>query len=104
MEGMVSKVILTVPCDRGVPLGEPMDEIKIGIFGVCTPATKNLSQPGDEIEFRDIISTSRKMVHELRDQDGCDVVIALTHLSIKDDIVCRCSLEGLKAFNGICSP
>lgn len=90
MNGLVNKTVLTVPCDKGEP-----DEVKIGIFGICTPATKNLSQPGDEIEFRDIIECSREAVKDLRENDSVDVVIALTHLSIADDKRLARSVKGI---------
>jgi 5'-nucleotidase/UDP-sugar diphosphatase len=80
LNGVVPKMVLTVPCDVG-----EKDTVRVGVFGVCTPATKSLSQPGDEIEFRDPFETAFNIVHELRQQDNCDVVIGLTHLAISDD-------------------
>jgi len=58
--------------------------VKIGIFGLVLPETKNTSRPGDEVEFRDPCETAKRMVSEIHDQ-GAKVVVALTHLSMRED-------------------
>ena len=67
------------------------DGIKIGIFGLVLPETKTTSRPGDTVEFRDPCETAKKMVSEIHDQ-GAKVVVALTHLSMREDKqVARCA-------------
>ncbi len=58
--------------------------VKIGIFGLVLPETKTTSRPGDEIDFRDTCDTARRVVSEIRSQ-GANVVVALTHLSMRED-------------------
>jgi 5'-nucleotidase len=65
--------------------------VKIGIFGLVLPETKNTSRPGDEVEFRDPCETAQKMVSEIHNQ-GAKIVVALTHLSMREDKqVARCA-------------
>jgi len=65
--------------------------VKIGIFGLVLPETKTTSRPGPDVEFRNPCDTARKMVSELHDR-GAKVVVALTHLSMREDKeVARCS-------------
>eukprot|EP00817_Percolomonadidae_sp_ATCC50343_P001413 CAMPEP_0117423048 /NCGR_PEP_ID=MMETSP0758-20121206/3767_1 /TAXON_ID=63605 /ORGANISM="Percolomonas cosmopolitus, Strain AE-1 (ATCC 50343)" /LENGTH=491 /DNA_ID=CAMNT_0005206037 /DNA_START=104 /DNA_END=1579 /DNA_ORIENTATION=- len=59
--------------------------IKIGLFGVCTKDTINLSMPGDSVEFESVVENSRRMVKFLKHTKGCNVIIALTHLPIHHD-------------------
>jgi len=61
------------------------DGLRIGFFGVCTKATEVLSKPGKEVVFLPSIPVAQAMVKELRNEDKCDVVIAITHLTIGDD-------------------
>ncbi len=65
--------------------------VKIGIFGLVLPDTKNTSRPGSDVEFLNPCETARKMVSEIHSQ-GAKVVVALTHLSMGEDKeVARCS-------------
>jgi 5'-nucleotidase / UDP-sugar diphosphatase len=65
--------------------------VKVGIFGLVLPETKITSKPGPDIEFRNPCDTAKKMVSELHDR-GAKVVVALTHLSMREDKeVARCS-------------
>ena len=65
--------------------------VKIGIFGLVLPETKNTSRPGNNVEFRNSCETAKEMVSVLRGQ-GVKVVIALTHLSMREDKeVARCA-------------
>jgi len=73
LDGCVYKKVLEV------------EGFKIGLFGVCTRDTKHLSAPGPSVQFLSVLSTSKQLVRELRQQDKCDVVIALTHLSVAED-------------------
>ena len=65
--------------------------VKIGIFGLVLPETKSTSKPGPNVEFRNSCETAKAMVSELQSQ-GVKVIIALTHLSMREDKeVARCA-------------
>ncbi len=58
--------------------------VKVGIFGITLPETKNTSSPGPDVEFRPACETAKKVIDEMRDA-GARAVVALTHLSLKED-------------------
>ena len=65
--------------------------VQIGLFGIVLPETKITSRPGDNVEFRSPCDTAKEVVSELHGQ-GVKVVIALTHLSMREDKeVARCA-------------
>jgi 5'-nucleotidase len=65
--------------------------VKIGIFGLVLPETKITSRPGPNVEFRSPCDTAKEVVSELHSQ-GVKVVVALTHLSMREDKeVARCA-------------
>ena len=65
--------------------------VKIGIFGLVLPETKITSKPGDNVEFRNPCETAKAIVSELHGQ-GVKVIVALTHLSMREDKeVARCA-------------
>ena len=65
--------------------------VKVGIFGLVLPETKTTSRPGDNVEFRNPCETAKAIVDELHGQ-GVKVVVALTHLSMREDKeVARCA-------------
>src|SRR5688500_2665539 len=65
--------------------------VKVGIFGLVLPDTKITSRPGDNVEFRSPCDTAKEIVSELHGQ-GVKVVVALTHLSMREDKeVARCA-------------
>lgn len=65
--------------------------VKIGIFGLVLPETKTTSKPGDNVEFRNPCETAKEVVSQLHSQ-GVKVVVALTHLSMREDKeVARCA-------------
>jgi 5'-nucleotidase len=65
--------------------------VKVGLFGLVLPETKITSRPGADVEFRNPCDTAKQMVSELHAQ-GVKVVVALTHLSMREDKeVARCS-------------
>jgi 2',3'-cyclic-nucleotide 2'-phosphodiesterase (5'-nucleotidase family) len=53
--------------------------VKIGIFGVTLPFNKQ-----EHVEYLDVFNTTKQMVALLKDK--CDVIIAITHLDIKEDL------------------
>ena len=65
--------------------------VKVGLFGLVLPETKITSRPGDNVEFRSPCDTAKEVVSELHGQ-GVKVVVALTHLSMREDKeVARCA-------------
>ncbi|HEV8426411.1 MAG TPA: 5'-nucleotidase C-terminal domain-containing protein [Pyrinomonadaceae bacterium] len=65
--------------------------VKIGLFGLVLPETKTTSRPGNNVEFRNPCETAKEIVSELHGQ-GVKVVVALTHLSMREDKeVARCA-------------
>jgi 5'-nucleotidase / UDP-sugar diphosphatase len=65
--------------------------VKIGIFGLVLPETKTTSRPGPDVEFRDPCETAKQVVPAIHAQ-GAKVVVALTHLSMREDKeVARCA-------------
>jgi len=65
--------------------------VKIGIIGLVLPETKTTSRPGPDVEFLDPCETANKVIPEIHAK-GAQVVVALTHLSMREDKqVARCS-------------
>ncbi|HEU4766128.1 MAG TPA: 5'-nucleotidase C-terminal domain-containing protein [Pyrinomonadaceae bacterium] len=65
--------------------------VKVGIFGLVLPETKSTSRPGPDVEFRNPCEIAKQMVSEIRGQ-GAKVIVALTHLSMREDKeVARCA-------------
>jgi 5'-nucleotidase len=65
--------------------------VKIGIFGLVLPETKVTSRPGPDVEFHNPCDVAKKMVSAIHDR-GAKVVVALTHLSMREDKeVARCA-------------
>jgi 2',3'-cyclic-nucleotide 2'-phosphodiesterase (5'-nucleotidase family) len=72
---------------------------KIGFFGLLTPDTDTLSDPGPDITFAPIVETAQAAVAQLRDQ-GADLIVALTHLDLADDQELARSVEGIELILG----
>ncbi|HET6892952.1 MAG TPA: 5'-nucleotidase C-terminal domain-containing protein [Pyrinomonadaceae bacterium] len=67
------------------------DGVKIGIFGLVLPETKTTSRPGPDIDFLNPCEVAQKTVKEIHGR-GAKVVVALTHLSMREDKeVARCA-------------
>jgi 5'-nucleotidase / UDP-sugar diphosphatase len=65
--------------------------VRVGLFGIVLPETKITSRPGENVEFRSPCDTAKEVVAELHGQ-GVKVVVALTHLSMREDKeVARCA-------------
>lgn len=65
--------------------------VKVGIFGLVLPETKITSKPGNNVEFLNPCDIAKEIVTELHGQ-GVKVVVALTHLSMREDKeVARCA-------------
>lgn len=73
--------------------------IKVGIFGIITPLTKQIVRLPDTVTFPGVIETSRKMVAELKAK-GANVIIAMTHLDLADDVELGESVAGIDLILG----
>ncbi|MBE0652093.1 MAG: 5'-nucleotidase C-terminal domain-containing protein [Bacteroidales bacterium] len=60
-------------------------DLKVGIFGLTTPATNLLSNPSPAFVIEDFVTIAGDMVNHLRTVENCDVVILLSHLGIAYD-------------------
>lgn len=60
------------------------DGVKVGIFGLVLPETKTTSRPGPDVDFRNPCEIARKVVADIHSR-GAKVVVALTHLSMRED-------------------
>ncbi|MGY4691746.1 5'-nucleotidase C-terminal domain-containing protein [Salibacterium sp. K-3] len=56
---------------------------KIGVFGLTTAETAEISSPAD-VEFEDYIESSREAVDQFEEQ-GIDKIVALTHIGYDDN-------------------
>jgi 5'-nucleotidase/UDP-sugar diphosphatase len=59
--------------------------IRVGIFGVCTEETPNLSFPDEDVEFLPALAVARECVRSLREDHHVDIVVAMTHLPLPAD-------------------
>jgi len=58
--------------------------VRVGIFGLLLAETASVSAPGPGVRFDDPIAVGKEVSRELRRQ-GVDLIIALTHLPMRDD-------------------
>jgi 2',3'-cyclic-nucleotide 2'-phosphodiesterase (5'-nucleotidase family) len=72
---------------------------KIGFFGLLTPDTAVLSSPGPDITFAPLVETAQTAVAQLREQ-GADLIVALTHLDLADDLELARSVKGIELILG----
>jgi 2',3'-cyclic-nucleotide 2'-phosphodiesterase (5'-nucleotidase family) len=56
---------------------------KVGIFGLTTAETVDISSPGENVEFTDYINEARAAVKAFEKQ-GVNKIIALTHIGLND--------------------
>lgn len=80
-----------------------IDGEKVGIFGLTTAETKDISSPGD-VEFKDYIEEAKKAVEQLESQ-GINKIIALTHIGFDDgggdnDLTLAKEVEGIDVIVG----
>jgi 5'-nucleotidase len=58
--------------------------VKVGIVGLVLPETKTTSAPGPDVEFRDVCETAKQIIPQIR-AAGAQTIVALTHLSMRED-------------------
>lgn len=74
-------------------------DFTVGFFGVLDPQTESLSSPGGGIKFADVQETAAASVKQLQEV-GADVIVALTHLSMADDLALARGVKGINAILG----
>lgn len=72
---------------------------KVGFFGLLEPETSVLSSPGKGVVFAPPIDTAKAAVKTLQDQ-GAEVIVALTHLTITGDRELARAVKGIHAILG----
>ena len=58
--------------------------VRVAVFGLLLAETATMSSPGPDVAFEDAVRAGQRMARQLR-RRGADVVIALTHLPMRDD-------------------
>ncbi|MFO7525428.1 MAG: 5'-nucleotidase C-terminal domain-containing protein, partial [Ignavibacteriaceae bacterium] len=77
--------------------------VKVGIFGLLTPATNILSQPGPVIiedDIETIMNIAGTNAFMLRNLEGCDIVILLSHLGVEFDMAIASMVPGIDIIIG----
>ena len=69
-------------------------DIKVGFLGVITPETARLSSAGPDVRFTDVKESATAAVKRLKD-DGANVIVALTHLTIEEDRELAFKVKGI---------
>ncbi len=74
-------------------------QYKVGFFGLLTPETSILSSVGDSVSFEEPIAAASAAVAAL-EEDGADVIIALTHMTIAEDRALAEGVDGIDVILG----
>lgn len=61
-----------------------VEGIKVGLFGLITVETPELSSTEKKVCFSPLVYTAERTIQELKDQ-GAEVIVALTHLLMAED-------------------
>lgn len=73
---------------------------KIGIFGLTTPETPNISSPSANVTFNaDLVAVAQAQIDALK-LAGADIVVALTHIGYLEDIELARNTRGLSVIVG----
>jgi 2',3'-cyclic-nucleotide 2'-phosphodiesterase/3'-nucleotidase/5'-nucleotidase len=77
---------------------------KIGIFGLTTAETKDISSPGPDVVFENYIEEARKSVEAFQ-KKGVNKIIALTHIGFNDgggdnDLILANEVDGIDIIVG----
>jgi len=75
------------------------DGEQIGIVGVTTPDTENISSPGPNVVFQDPVTSVQAAVDALEAQ-GVDKIIALTHQGYAEDLALAAAVTGVDVIIG----
>lgn len=72
---------------------------KIGIIGLTTTDTPEISSPGEQVRFKDEIQALNDQIAALKSQ-GVNKIIALTHLGYQRDQELASKIDGIDVFVG----
>jgi 5'-nucleotidase len=61
-----------------------LEGVRVALFGLLLSETASVSGPGPDVRFEDPIKVGKQLSRELRRQ-GADLIIALTHLPMRED-------------------
>jgi 5'-nucleotidase / UDP-sugar diphosphatase len=75
------------------------DGRKVGIFGLTTEATSNISAPGEQIRFINAEAVAALIVEELQSK-GVDIIVAITHLGLGRDLTLASNVDGVDVIVG----
>ncbi len=78
---------------------QTVGDFTVGFFGLLTPETETLSSTGAGVSFTPFIESATAAVAAL-DEQGADVIIALTHLEIGQDRELAASVDGIDLILG----
>ncbi len=75
---------------------------RIGVFGLGV-RLKGLVAPVncDTVKYEPLVDTAQRVVDKLRDEEGCDIVIALTHIGHNDGPEGECDVMLAQMTHGI---
>ncbi|MCA1055271.1 5'-nucleotidase C-terminal domain-containing protein [Rossellomorea aquimaris] len=76
-----------------------VDGEKVGIFGLTTPDTKFISNPGENVVFEDAVASSNATIDMLKNE-GVNKIIALSHLGYSNDLELAEAVQGLDVIVG----
>ncbi|MEK4027851.1 5'-nucleotidase C-terminal domain-containing protein [Pseudobacillus sp. FSL P4-0506] len=106
VKGFVKGGISALPDNGKVYDGiiKEVDGEKIGIFGLTTAETVDISSPGAGVAFEDYLERSKETVAAFEKQ-GVNKIIALTHIGFKDgggdnDVTLAKEVEGIDVIVG----
>ncbi|RDW20581.1 choice-of-anchor I family protein [Oceanobacillus chungangensis] len=105
-KGLFSDIISSRPADGHIYNGmiREVEGEKVGIFGLTTAETADLSSPG-AIEFEDYIKEAERAVKAFEGQ-GVDKIVALTHIGYDDnpnvdnDLTLAAEVDGIDVIVG----
>ncbi|SCC21518.1 2',3'-cyclic-nucleotide 2'-phosphodiesterase/5'-or 3'-nucleotidase, 5'-nucleotidase family [[Bacillus] enclensis] len=76
-----------------------VDGEKVGIFGLTTPDTAFISNPGENVVFEDAVESSTATINMLK-EEGVNKIIALSHLGYSNDLELAEAVDGLDIIVG----
>jgi len=72
---------------------------QVGVFGITTPDSSNISSPGPNVVFNDVVASSQAAVAEL-EAAGANKIIALTHQGYGNDQALAAAVDGIDVIVG----
>lgn len=92
--------VLDAADGRGVLQADHVEEVagvRIGFLGVTTPIVAQTMPPrfSEGLRFADPIETLRSGVARLREEEGCDLVVVLSHVGLAQDVEMMRRVEGV---------